>query len=165
MSKAKRKSASDAGQDLRMPVMGGTKFPTNDSKQFAKKQFQMSNAEVGPIQPSRKGAKIEDIIPKYGAAKKASEAMDPVLNDPLVQYLKKEAAAIDTNVEDMATGNAEPSVTKDCPHPTENAQEKGKDGEGFLKKIFSHDSSARSKFKDKDFEYSAGVVDRVLGLK
>lgn len=118
----REKRAAQGGQDLRMKgaVPGGvTKPPTQDSKAFASKQLQMSSAEVGPVQPSRAGAKIEDIIPKYrpptkiaassksapyqqtrkgrrpirvhNLLKKAGDVMDPMFTDPLVQYLRKQA--------------------------------------------------------------------------
>lgn len=118
----REKRASQGGQDLRMKgaVPGGiTKPPTHDSKAFAAKQLRMSSAEVGPVQPSRAGAKIEDIIPKYkpptkvaasakvapyqqsrkgrrpirvhNLLKKAGDVMDPMFTDPLVRYLRKQA--------------------------------------------------------------------------
>lgn len=64
-----RKRSSMAGQDLRTPVLGGTKLPTDDSKGFAQKKLNQSSAEVGPM-------------PKIGGI------MGQIETDPLVVWLK-----------------------------------------------------------------------------
>ena len=140
------KTASEAGQDLRLPVMGGTKFPTGDSKVFANKQLRMSSAEVGPVQPSTRGAKLEDVIPQYDPVKKAGDIMDPMATDPLVQYLKKQAAQQGSNNKaadqpptkglvnqvgqfkdnepDMPLGKAEAETSSEPPQPTPEMEAK-----------------------------------------
>lgn len=188
-----KKRASDAGQDLRTPVLGGTKFPTNDSKQFAKKQFEMSSAEVGPIQPSTKGSKIQDIIPKYPAAKvaaakkmapyqqtrkgrrpirvhnlvkKAGDPMDPITTDPLVRYLKKQAAEgkVEDNLSNMPTGESETELSTECPCPTGDLTGNAKADVSEADKKFD-EGRVKPKGKDKDHVFSEGVVNRVLGLR
>lgn len=85
--KVYQKTASGAGQDLRMPILGGTRFPTDDSKSFAKQQLKSSQkvGEVGPT-PSPKQLRPKGPSMKLGAA---------MSEDPLIQYLKdKKASAI-----------------------------------------------------------------------
>lgn len=185
-----RKEASDAGQDLRTPIMGGTKFPTNDSKAYARKQFQMSNAEVGPVQPSNKGAKIEDLVPKFKTSackkmapyqqtrkgrrpirahnlvKKADDYMDPILTDPLVRHLKKVAAEgpVDDNLTNMPIAGREPELASDCPCPTKDMDSKGDASKKETESHFDNSGAVEDKFRDKDHPYAEGVVNRVLGL-
>ena len=87
------KKASQPGQDLRMPVMGGTKFPTSDSTQPASQKLNQSSAEVGAMPPSMsRGAKLDDVVaapkPKWAST---GDPMDPMMDDPLVLFLKKAA--------------------------------------------------------------------------
>ena len=82
---------SKAGQDLRLPITGGTKFPTEDSKSQASKHLQQSRAEVGPMPRFNQRTKGETLLtPKFASV---DALMDPVRNDPLVRYLQKEAAS------------------------------------------------------------------------
>src|SRR5688572_10249148 len=89
------KTASQAGQDLRLPAMGGTKFPTDDSKGVAAQQLKRSMAEVGPMMPLGQGPSLDDVVaapkPRMKWAS-IGDSMDPLLTDPLMLYLKKEAA-------------------------------------------------------------------------
>jgi hypothetical protein len=185
-----RKTASDAGQDLRTPILGGTKFPTNDSKAYAKKQFELSSAEVGPVQPSQKGAKLQDLVPKFKAAackkmapyqqtrkgrrpirahnlvKKAGDPMDPITTDPLVQYLKKEAAEgkVDDNLSDMVVEPPEKPLTLECPCPTKTMNERFEASQAETKALFDNKDAVSHKYLDHSHPYSEGVVDRILGL-
>lgn len=172
------KKASDPGQDLRLPVMGGTKFPTHDSVGAASKKLQQSSAEVGP-QPA----------PTYsmmGKMKKAEpgDDMDPMMDDPLVQYLKKTAAdeakeqppltglvegsELKDNLPDMPLGKEEHELTSMCPCPTPRMESHGKsEVKATTGELFSNSQATRKKFDDKDhaFEgFDKGVVDRILGL-
>ena len=98
------KTSSEAGQDLRVPVMGGGKFPTGDSKGLATSLLNQgrSATEVGPSpdanQLGKTGPKIKDMVPSYGTTKgdlpdfnKKGSIMSSLMNDPLIQYLKKQA--------------------------------------------------------------------------
>jgi hypothetical protein len=170
--------------------MGGTKFPTNDSKAYSRKQFQMSSAEVGPVQPSNKGAKIQDLVPKFKTSackkmapyqqtrkgkrpirahnlvKKAGDFMDPMLTDPLVRHLGKVAAEgkVEDNLSSMATESREPELTSDCPCPTKDMSAKGDKSKKETKALFDNDGAVEDKFREKDHPYAEGVVNRVLGL-
>jgi len=190
--KDQEKKASMSGQDLRLPVMGGVKPPTQDSKAFADKQLSMSSAEVGPVQPSTKGAKIEDIVPKYKSAastkaapyqqtrkgkrpirvhnlvKKAGDLMDPVSSDPLVLYLQKQAqkdGQLEANISDMPKGKEEKEQASECPCPPKELESKVR---GLMhaetKSHFDNTEGVRKKHTEKDHTYDPGVVDRVLGL-
>jgi hypothetical protein len=185
-----QKTASDAGQDLRAPILGGTKFPTNDSKAYAKKQFELSSAEVGPVQPSQRGAKLQDLVPKFKAAackkmapyqqsrkgrrpirahnlvKKAGDPMDPIMTDPLVQYLKKEAAEgkVDDNLSDLPVGSPEPELASDYPCPPKEMADKSDASVKDTQALFDNTGAVEDKFLKKEHPYAEGVVDRILGL-
>lgn len=104
------KKGSDAGQDLRTPIMGGTKFPTNDSKSFAKKQLQQSQGVATP-----KLAPTAPIVPKVGISmSKAGEVMS---NDPLMRYLKKTAMELKDNLSAMPTSPEVSEKTTEPPGP------------------------------------------------
>lgn len=169
----RNKEASVGGQDLRLPVMGGTKFPTADSTGSAQKKLQQSSAEVGP-QPS----------PTYsmmGKMKRAGDDMDPMMDDPLVQYLKGlemetirglsamglPHGELDDNLSDMPLGKEEHELASKCPRPTPQMKSEGKsETKSAVGELFEHAHAARKKFDDKDhpFEgFDQGVVDRVLG--
>jgi hypothetical protein len=92
------KHGSVPGQDLRLPVLGGTKFPTQDSLGLSKKLLSSSqnSAEVGP-NPSKKrlqapGPDVSEIVPNTGGRnimpKLASS--EEYSTDPLVAYLRME---------------------------------------------------------------------------
>lgn len=182
-----RKRASDAGQDLRTPIMGGTKFPTNDSKAYARKQFQMSSAEVGPVQPSNKGAKIDDLVPKFktSACKKMApyqqsrkgrrpirahnlvkkaDPMDPILTDPLVRHLRKVAAEgkVDDNLTNMAVEPPPKPLASDCPCPTKEMSKRFEVSQAETKALFDNKDAVSHKYLQHSHPYSEGVVDRVL---
>lgn len=89
------KKSSIPGQDLRMPIMGGTKFPTKDSLSKSIKRFKSSSSEVGPnpsmSQLSPQGPKIKDQVPTFGKDVMPKLA-EVYREDPLVSYLRKEYA-------------------------------------------------------------------------
>ena len=172
----KDKKASQPGQDLRLPVMGGTKFPTQDSVDAASKKLQQSSAEVGP-QPA----------PTYSMmGKKAAlgDAMDPMIDDPLVQYLEKiskdeakeqppltglvEGSKLDDNLPNMPLGKEENEMASLPSCPTLRMRRDSKtDVREATDELFSNSQATRKKFDDKDhtFEgFDQGVVDRILGL-
>lgn len=172
------KKASQAGQDLRVPVMGGMKFPTADSTGAAQKKLQQSSAEVGP-QPA----------PTYsmmGKMKKAApgDDMDPMIDDPLIQYLQKTAkdeakdqppltglvdgSELKDNLSDMPRGEEEREFASEPPGPTPVMESNGKgETKSVAVELFSNSQAMRKKYDDKDhpFEgFDQGVVDRILGL-
>jgi len=185
-----KKTSSDAGQDLRAPIVGGMKFPTNDSKQFAKKQLDMSSAEVGAVQPSTKGAKIQDIVPKMPATtkisaaktvanyqqtrkgrrpirvhnlvKKAGDPMDPITTDPLVRYLRKQAQEnrVETNLSNMPTGPEEKELSTKCPCPTSELTGEAQSGKSHVNGLFQ-EGNVKPKYTEKDHEKGLNTVNEV----
>lgn len=151
--KVKEKSASMAGQDLRKPFMGGTKFPTMDSKSIPMQNLRASQraAEVGPV-PTPKQLRPKGPSIKYGA---------DMSNDPLIQYLRKTAAVLDDNLEDMPTGADEGNLTSECPMPSGEARTAPAADKKLLGKLFSHPSK-EAKYLARMHPVSSGGVDRVL---
>ena len=85
------KRASGAGQDLRSPVSGGTKFPTDDSKAFANSLLRQGQRSAETMsRPS--GPSIHAIASHSSSAKAGSlPKLGSVADDPLIQYLRKHA--------------------------------------------------------------------------
>lgn len=144
-----RKLASLGGQDLRKPLMGGTKLPTDDSKGAAKKRLNASSAEVGPIMP----------FPKYG------EPMDPVSTDPLVIFLRKEAMALDDNESAMPKGDEVKPLSSEDPLPTAYMTDKVNSHIYSPTDILFNSGKTTAKMYDKDYKPDVGAVDRVLSTK
>jgi len=92
----KGKQASEAGQDLRTPFKGGVRFPTEDSKQLATSLLHQGQKSVEKTMKSS-GPSIRDIAAKpsnslAGSLPKLGSASSKLMNDPLIQYLRKHAA-------------------------------------------------------------------------
>jgi len=105
------KEAALGGQDLRSFKGLVSRFPTDDSKRFAGKLLKGSQglAERGPV-PSKAsltppGPKLQNIVPKMpspkgslpkiGSAGGDDMSIDETIkNDPLVQYMKKQAESV-----------------------------------------------------------------------
>ena len=147
-----RKTASSAGQDLRMPILGGTRFPTDDSKSFAKKQLKASQkvSEVGPT-PSPKQLRPKGPSLKLGAA---------MSDDPLIQYLK-EAAVLEDNLTDMPTGKEEVEVASECPMPKGDLHSQPARDKSQLGELFDNPSK-EAKYLARMHPPTSGSVDRVL---
>lgn len=152
-AKGYRKTASEAGQDLRLPVMGGTKFPTLDSKSVPMQRLRTSQkaAEVGPV-PSQK-----KLAPKGPSLKLGAVMSD----DPLIQYLKKRAAALEDNLEDMPTGPPEEAVADGCPAPKGELRSQPARDKSMLGGLFDHPSK-EAKYLARMHPATSGRVDRVL---
>lgn len=152
-SKSYKKTASGAGQDLRMPVLGGTRFPTDDSKSFAKQQLKASQkvSEVGPV-PSPKQLRPKGPSMKLGAA---------MSDDPLMQYLKKEAAALEDNISSMPTGKEEKEVASECPMPKGDLSSQPTRDKSQLNELFDHPSK-EAKYLARMHPATSGNVDKVL---
>lgn len=218
--KAYKKTASMAGQDLRKPFMGGTKFPTLDSKSIPMQNLRSSQkaAEVGPV-PSPKQLRPKGPSIKYGA---------DMSDDPLIQYLRKQAfirasmpsvaktivqkgkrllgkgrmapektldampvgavrktpsnvafgslnfapkataaplrkaaAALDDNLEDMPTGSDEGNLTSECPMPGKEVRSQPAKDKSMLGELFDHPSK-EAKYLARMHPATSGSVDRVL---
>lgn len=147
------KAASSPGQDLRMPLTGGTKMPTDDSKTFANKLLSQSksSAEVGPVASAKKlpgsSVRVRDFIPKFGAD----------MSDPLIDYLKKQAAEkkLEDNEKDQRKGEA---VAETKPQVELTSDDSDHEFEGgvsqyhsAVKKLFTNAEARTAKHTGKDF--------------
>lgn len=145
-----QKVASMAGQDLRSPMLGGVKMPTDDSKQTAADLLERSqkSADVGPaptaLQLKPQGPKLKEVavkmpsnqgsLPEIGQPKVATA----IQNDPLVQFLKKEAMQLDTNFDEMLRGEPEKEQASAPPQVTkEYAKRALSQQDDFLERMFS----------------------------
>lgn len=111
--------------------------------------------------------------------------MDPMMDDPLVQYLKKEAAKdtakevpplsdlvsgsqLKDNLDNMPLGKDVQELTSMPPQPTKRMYDEGKsEVNSSAQALFDNEHTMRRKSLEKDhpFEgFDQGVVDRVLGL-
>lgn len=142
------KKASQPGADLRAPLMGGTKFPTNDSLAQVRATLKEHQNVAKPkmVQPTVQPVHGVN-MPKFGSFG----------GDPLVQYLKKVAQGskvdsegkLDDNKEDMKTGPVEkervdhgPEFQRDSKTHSEWRQK--------LNELFSNKSGITKKYVDKD---------------
>jgi hypothetical protein len=184
------KKASMPGQDLRKPTMGGAKFPTSDSTQPASQKLDQSSAEVGTMPPSMsRGATLDDVVaappPKRKFASRG-DSMNPMMDDPLVLFLKKSADntaeeqppltglvdgdQLKDNLDNMPLGKEVHELTSQPPVPTSRMHSKVRsDTYSAVEEMFSNGKSISRKCYDKDHSidddnFDPGVVDRVLGL-
>ena len=167
------KRSSQAGQDLRKPFVGGTKFPTDDSKSFSKGLLSKSkgSAEAGPT-PSLKslapsGPSVAQITGTQSSVMPKIGVDMSIRNDPLIRYLKKEAMQLEDNLGNMPTSPGETERVTHDPHATRCGQAAAQ-AEKTLDEHF--DSSARSeKFENKDRKVTdisgPGIVEKLLRRK
>ena len=145
------KIASLAGQDLRAPLAGGTKMPTDDSKGPAENLLERSqtSAEVGPSpslgQLNPRGPSIQDLAVKMPSTKGSlpklgSQEMnlkDKIANDPLVRYLQKEGMQLEVNLDEMPKGQEEEELSAAPPQvPKEFAARALHQQDDLLAKLF-----------------------------
>jgi hypothetical protein len=164
------KKASQGGQDLRMPIMGGVKMPTDDSKTAPAQMLAKSQgkAEVGPAPSLKSLAPSGPTVPQVTGTNSSTMpkvgADMTVQNDPLVKYLKKEAEELKDNLEAMPKGEPESEKTTEDPTPAA-MQGKGAGTEAALGSMFdAGKGSFRQKYTDKDQPVSGAqkIVDKVL---
>jgi hypothetical protein len=147
----KEAQANMTGRDNRTPFVGGTQFPTEGSKSKAQSLHRASvgKAEVGPAPlmgelDKTKMVPLGSVVPKMPTAKgslpKIGGVMpDKIASDPLVQYLKKHAKQIETNVDALATHKIERSLTdRDSDFEGTPAEAKKKEDDELLKKLFKN---------------------------
>jgi len=115
---------SMGGQDLRMPILGGIKMPTDDSKKGATKLLNasQSSAEVGPSPaPNALAApKAPTMTTAPGAI--TTKVGEDMSNDPLMQYLQKGAMELEDNRKKMILGDEVPTLTREDPMPDRSAE-------------------------------------------
>jgi len=146
------KKGSQSGADLRLPVMGGTKFPTGDSLSQAKQTLKEHQNVAKPkmVQPTVQPVHGVSNMPKFSSAFGA---------DPLVQYLKKTAQAskidsagkLDDNEGDMKTAPEEQARVDDCPFESQRGGDKTvSEWRSQLNELFSHKEGITKKHLDKE---------------
>ena len=136
------KKASQSGADLRIPLMGGTKFPTNDSLAEARKKLKEHQDVAKPKMVRPVMQPVYGVsMPKTGSA---------FANDPLVQYLKKTAQKVEDNEDDMKTG---PVVEERVDHGDLGFQRDTQTHSEWrqqLNELFSNKSGITKKYLDKE---------------
>jgi len=155
------KKAADSGVDLRTPLMGGVKFPTDASLAFSRQQLKSSQETSEPRVP--RGAKIKDMIPSYKQAgmPKVGSAMN-VENDPLIQYLQKCSEQLENNLDAMPRSEEEDSRARERPTPEPHEIKDNEEVQrGYMRGQLVHGGAMRA--KDTSYPYDEGVLNRILG--
>jgi hypothetical protein len=162
-----KKLSSPAGADLRIPLMGGTKFPTSDSLAPIKQKLQKSQKIGVPQDP--KGVKLDDVIPKFGSS---GDVMD-FSADPLVQYLRKQAAAtppppmkvsggaLEDNKEELEKGEETKELVSENPNP-EPPSSVSEWYRQYLSKQVKNVKGIDHKYLEKDHKAAPGALDKAL---
>jgi hypothetical protein len=168
----KIKESAQGGQDLRLPVMGGTKFPTDDSKTGPASLLSKSQgkAEVGPAPSMKSLAPGPPTIPQVTGTTSSTMpkvgADMAIQNDPLMKYLKKQAEELKDNLEALPKSKPEKEMSTEDPTPAAMDEEhKGRvDTTGALGRLFDGKGAFRQKYTDKDRPVSSAqkIVDKVL---
>jgi hypothetical protein len=144
------KKGSESGADLRLPVMGGTKFPTGDSLAQSKAKLK-EHQNVGQpkmVRPIMQPVAGVSTMPKISSA---------FADDPLVQYLKKVAqkskvdseGKLDDNEGDMKTGPDEKERVS-TPPDSERGDKTHSEWRQVLNALFSNKSGITEKYTDKE---------------
>lgn len=180
----KKKESSQSGADLRSPLMGGTKFPTQDSgiSDAEKKLKKRQNIGV-PQDPKSVG--LKDLVPRYSVDSMPQMKVGSDMNiadDPLIQYLKKQASndqvitgdwpkgdrklekgeLVDTASHATPTGKSETPKVDGDPTVTKEMCSSGlSEAKSTLSENFDNKGGFRQKGKDKDHPHKAGTVDRI----
>jgi len=165
----KGKFSSDSGQDLRLPILGGIKFPTNDSKKGPMSNLASSQA-VSQAQPSKDlpGPTVQDIAPRISPSTAGSlpKIGHDMRDDPLSQYLRKQAQPVETNEDEVPPEKiVEPEITSQQPQPATEDVRRGLDAyHACLENKFTDRKGTRQKHTDKEELYSidAGLVDKFI---
>lgn len=146
MMRGREKKASLAGQDLRADFVGKPRFPTADSKTLSNELLSKSQraAEVGPaptpgkVGRDSRGPTVKDSSPKFGTRmgdlpgfQKKGSAMQNLENDPLMQYMRKQAAEAKTAM-DRSVGKTGDEFAD------RKLQEQEAADKAILKALFSH---------------------------
>jgi hypothetical protein len=156
------KLSSMTGRDLRYTTPFTANMPTEDSKQPAYRTLAMSQkvGRVGPGQvgtpPKMPGPTVKDMAPpspttKGDLPKMGADMSDRITNDPLVQYLGKHAAELETNLEDMKKEENRPAPRQMFdPHLTGDAVDSARKDRDILEELFANHKSQRKFGLDRD---------------
>ena len=146
------------GRDNRTPFQGGTQFPTESSKGFARKLHGKSadKAEVGPAplmgeMDKTKMVPLGSVVPKMPSAKGSLPMFKTgslIADDPLVKYLQKHAKVLEDNADAFATCMIEPSLQdRDSDFSGTQAEAKKKEQDKELEALFKNYPSENVKQK------------------
>jgi hypothetical protein len=155
--------------------MGGTKFPTNDSLSDAKK---LLNQHKKNARPKLQALSLKSLVPPMGqdVMPKVGSPMD-LNKDPLIQYLKKQAAEqappmkpavsssgeLDDNKEEMKTGPEEKELSTESPTPPSKDVDKRLSGwHGYLNQAFTNRSGITHKYTEHDHPPGKDLVKKEL---
>ena len=175
------KKSSQSGADLRLPLMGGTKFPTQDSLSKSKKLLKehQDNSRFGGATQN-----IKSTVPNYDARIDVMPKVGSPMNiDPLIAYLKKQAGEWPGKVADWPKGDRKIEKTELVDSSSISATPEGKpekaevdedptvanssfpdkegvsDWKGYMSKMFNN--RPKKKHLDKDHPPKVGTVDKV----
>jgi len=149
------KLSSMTGRDMRYTMPFPANPPTEDSKILANqtlaKTQKIGRPDPGRIGPPPKppGPEIKDMTPPTPTTKgdlpKIGAAMsDHISNDPLVRYLQKHAAELETNIEMMKKEENRPAPRQDFdPHLSEEAVSSAKKDRDILDELFENRGGQR----------------------
>ena len=170
-----KKQSSTSGADLRLPVMGGTKFPTNDSLTQSKQLLKETQDVARPkmVRPT-----LHSVLPDYSKMSSVKEGQRMnIADDPLVQYLKKQAAEtpdppmapkanaegqIDTNKDEMKTSPEEQGYADETDTGVNRYKEtKNSDWKDYMTNVFQNVSGIKPKYTDKESE-EENIVTKTL---
>lgn len=149
MTRVKSAGVNLSGRDNRTPFVGMTQFPTEGSKAVAQKFDSAAKgaAEVGPAPLTPKLDRtnivpLKEIIPSMPTAKgslpivKKASRYD---SDPLVQYLRKHAQQLESNVDSFVrVVYAAPLQSRDSDFIGTPAKKKMEEQDELLDKLFDN---------------------------
>jgi hypothetical protein len=99
---------------------------------------------------ARKGIRpmrVANLLKKLGE----NQMSEKLSNDPLIQYLKKQAAVLEDNVDDMPVGTEEKPLVDEDPLPTQRLVDRGRVRQ-YLSDRFDEPEGIRKKFIEKEHE-------------
>lgn len=145
-------SAQGTGRDNRTPFVGGTQFPTANAIQPVMDRLEQSKgkAEVGPAPlmgkldksstSTIKSQSVKMLTPAGMLPKLGADMSDAKFeNDPLIKYLRKEAAELETNADSLPTQKLEDPVTMEAvDFSTSSMQRKMDEQEALMKSLFQN---------------------------
>jgi hypothetical protein len=145
------KLSAMTGRDMRYTMPFPANPPTEDSKILANRRLSQSQ-KIGRPDPGRLGAppkppgpEIKDMTPPTPTTKGDLPKMGAAMSDdPLVQYLRKHAAELETNIEMMKKEENRPAPRQDFdPHLTEEAVSSARKDRDILDDLFENHGSQR----------------------
>jgi len=119
------------GRDNRSPFVGSTQFPTEGSKSFSRSLLSGGSAEVGPNPKLMSKGTWKSSVGRL--------PMKTASKDPLVEYISKHAAQLETNIEKMDLAGAPPPMqSEESDFSGTAADKKSKEDDDFLRSLFKN---------------------------